>query len=198
MLIARTGYTGESVAYEVFVHPDQAVTLWQKLVQAGAVPVGLGARDSLRTEAGLPLYGHELAGPLNLGVSEAGLQVFVKPAKNWFIGRSAYLARQAKQTGKLIRFRFNNKGVRMAHLGDPVVNEQGRVVGHVSSCAIDSDGFLSGMAYVEETTAKKGTLLGIFSGASDKAEKALATLKTGNRVRLADWATVQGKWKKAS
>ncbi|HUN22115.1 MAG TPA: glycine cleavage system aminomethyltransferase GcvT [Anaerolineales bacterium] len=198
LLIARTGYTGESVAYEVFVHPDQAVTLWQKLVQAGAVPVGLGARDSLRTEAGLPLYGHELAGPLNLGVSEAGLQVFVKPAKNWFIGRSAYLARQAKQTGKLIRFRFNNKGVRMAHLGDPVVNEQGRVVGHVSSCAIDSDGFLSGMAYVEETTAKKGTLLGIFSGASDKAEKALATLKTGNRVRLADWATVQGKWKKAS
>jgi aminomethyltransferase len=58
--IARTGYTGEPVCFELFVPSEQAQTLWQQLCDAGASPVGLGARDSLRLEAGLPLYGHEL------------------------------------------------------------------------------------------------------------------------------------------
>jgi aminomethyltransferase len=60
LIIARTGYTGESVCFELFPVSDQATSLWQRLVEFGADPVGLGARDSLRLEAGLPLYGHEL------------------------------------------------------------------------------------------------------------------------------------------
>ncbi len=60
IVVARTGYTGEAVCFELFVPRDHAVALWERLVQLGAVPVGLGARDSLRLEAGLPLYGHEL------------------------------------------------------------------------------------------------------------------------------------------
>ena len=60
MVIARTGYTGESVCFELFIESGRAVSLWESLVGLGAVPVGLGARDSLRMEAGLPLYGHEL------------------------------------------------------------------------------------------------------------------------------------------
>jgi aminomethyltransferase len=60
LVVARTGYTGESVCFELFVPTSAAVELWQRLVGAGARPVGLGARDSLRLEAGLPLYGHEL------------------------------------------------------------------------------------------------------------------------------------------
>ncbi|MFQ5995062.1 MAG: glycine cleavage system aminomethyltransferase GcvT [Acidiferrobacterales bacterium] len=60
IIIARTGYTGESVCFELFPPSAYAVALWESLVQRGAVPVGLGARDSLRLEAGLPLYGHEL------------------------------------------------------------------------------------------------------------------------------------------
>jgi aminomethyltransferase len=60
LIVARTGYTGEAVGFELFVDAQVATALWQRLVDAGAVPAGLGARDSLRLEAGLPLYGHEL------------------------------------------------------------------------------------------------------------------------------------------
>jgi aminomethyltransferase len=60
LVVARTGYTGESVCFELFLRRARAVELWQRLVDAGAQPAGLGARDSLRLEAGLPLYGHEL------------------------------------------------------------------------------------------------------------------------------------------
>ena len=60
LIVARTGYTGESVCFELFPEADKALALWEKLVALGAVAVGLGARDSLRLEAGLPLYGHEL------------------------------------------------------------------------------------------------------------------------------------------
>ena len=60
LIVARTGYTGESVCFELFPPSSTATTLWGRLVEAGATPVGLGARDSLRLEAGLPLYGHEL------------------------------------------------------------------------------------------------------------------------------------------
>ena len=58
--VARTGYTGEVVCFELFVGSDYVLELWQRLAGLGAVPAGLGARDSLRLEAGLPLYGHEL------------------------------------------------------------------------------------------------------------------------------------------
>ena len=60
VILARTGYTGEAVCFELFVPRPVTVAFWETLVQRGAVPAGLGARDSLRLEAGLPLYGHEL------------------------------------------------------------------------------------------------------------------------------------------
>ena len=60
LTVARTGYTGESVCFELFPESCVAPRLWERLVEAGATPIGLGARDSLRLEAGLPLYGHEL------------------------------------------------------------------------------------------------------------------------------------------
>jgi aminomethyltransferase len=60
VIVARTGYTGEAVGFELFPERAHTVALWERLVALGAVPVGLGARDSLRLEAGLPLYGHEL------------------------------------------------------------------------------------------------------------------------------------------
>jgi len=59
-VVARTGYTGEAVCFEIFLPAEGAVALWDRLAALGAVPCGLGARDSLRLEAGLPLYGHEL------------------------------------------------------------------------------------------------------------------------------------------
>ena len=60
MTISRTGYTGESICFELFPPREITLALWSRLVELGALPVGLGARDSLRLEAGLPLYGHEL------------------------------------------------------------------------------------------------------------------------------------------
>ena len=60
VLVARTGYTGEPICFELFIERDDALRIWQLLTDRGAEPIGLGARDSLRLEAGLPLYGHEL------------------------------------------------------------------------------------------------------------------------------------------
>jgi glycine hydroxymethyltransferase len=160
LIVARTGYTGEVTGYELFVHPDRAADLWKALTKAGEPlglkPVGLGARDSLRTEAGLPLYGHEMAGPLGLSIGQAGFESYVKPHKPWFIGRAAFLQQERTRTGEVVRFRFNRKGVRMPHSSDPVINEQGNAIGHVTSCAIDSERFLLGQAYVEHAFTTEG------------------------------------------
>jgi aminomethyltransferase len=60
VFVARTGYTGEPICFELFMDRNDALMIWDLLIQQGALPVGLGARDTLRLEAGLPLYGHEL------------------------------------------------------------------------------------------------------------------------------------------
>ena len=166
LVIARTGYTGEDVAYEIFVHPDGAPKLWNAILDAGAdlgvKPAGLGARDSTRTEAGLPLYGHELAGPYGIIPAEAGFASYVKLHKPFFIGREAMMQKIEASTQEIIRFRMNQKGVRMPRLGDPVINSRGRCIGHVTSCAIDIEGYLTGLAYVERRQAKVGAGIGIF------------------------------------
>lgn len=201
LVVSRTGYTGENMAFELFVHPDQSPVLWKKLMEVGAQhglkPCGLAARDSLRTEAGLPLYGHEMGGDLNLGVAEAGFRTYVKTYKPWFIGRDAFLAGEATRNSRVIRFRFNEKGVRMAHQGDPVLDKRGRTIGVVTSCAIDSEGFLTGQAYLEEDSAKKDTPILIFQSASDKPGKAPAELRAGDKVVVPSSATVISRFPKA-
>jgi glycine hydroxymethyltransferase len=188
VILSRTGYTGEKFSYEIFIHPARADEFFNAILEAGREygikPCGLGARDSLRTEAGLPLYGHEMGGELNLGVAEAGFGQYVKTYKPWFIGREAFLAKEKERKGELVRFRFDEKGVRMAHLGDPVVDWRGRVVGHVTSCAIDLDGFLTGQAFVEAKSASKGTIIYIYQGAPKDSGKILGALKVGERVIL--------------
>jgi glycine hydroxymethyltransferase len=168
LVVSRTGYTGERVAFELFVHPGKSVGLWETLLKAGAgfglKPVGLGARDSLRTEAGLPLYGNEMAGTHGLGVGHAGFASYVKTYKPWFVGREAFLRQEAERRGEVTRFRFDEKGVRMAHGGDPVVDRRGRVIGFVTSCAVDREGYLLGQAYLERRAHAEGTPVGIFQG----------------------------------
>jgi glycine hydroxymethyltransferase len=194
LIVSRTGYTGERFGFELFVHPDKSEELWMALLNGGEPygikPCGLGARDSLRTEAGLPLYGHEMGGELNLSVGEAGFRTYVKTYKPWFIGRDAFLVREAERRGKVIRFRFDDKGVRIAHLGDPVVDKRGKTIGFVTSCAIDSEGFLTGQAYLEEKYAKIGTPIMIFQNAPDTAGIPPANLKTGDRVSIPNGATI--------
>ena len=200
LIISRTGYTGERMGFELFVHPDQAVKLWKDLLAAGESfgikPCGLGARDSLRTEAGLPLYGHEMGGMLNLSVGQAGFGKFVKTYKPWFIGRQAFIDQEEHRDGIVVRFRFDEKHTRMAHLGDPVVDDRGKVIGTVTSCAIDSEGSLTGQAYVSEKYAAEGTGIFIYQGSPKKAGKAPAELSTGDRVTLPARATVISRFPK--
>jgi glycine hydroxymethyltransferase len=194
LVISRTGYTGERMGFELFVHPNKAISLWHKLIEAGQplglLPCGLGARDSLRTEAGLPLYGHEMGGTLNLGVGQAGFGAFVKTYKPWFIGREAYLQQEEKRKSIVIRFRFDEKRTKMAHLGDPVLDERGKVIGTVTSCAIDAQGFLTGQAYLQEKYTAEGTGVFIYQGSPQKADKAPSELTPGDRVTLPSRATV--------
>jgi glycine hydroxymethyltransferase len=200
LIVSRTGYTGEKMAFELFVHPDRGADLFQALLQVGESyglkPCGLGARDSLRTEAGLPLYGQEMGGELNLGVGEAGFAAYVKTYKPWFIGRQAFMAREAGRQGEVVRFRFNEKGVRMAHLGDPVLDRRGRVVGTVTSCAIDQEGYLTGQAFVDFKNAEQGTLIFIYQGTPKSAGKAPSELQAGDRVSLPTAATVISRFPK--
>jgi glycine hydroxymethyltransferase len=176
LIVAHTGYTGESVGYELFVHPDRVVDLWKALLAAGEEfglkPAGLGARDSLRTEAGLPLYGHEFAGPLELGVGDGGFASYVKTHKPWFIGRRAFLEQESSRKGQVVRFRFQRKGVRMAHPGAAVTDENGMKIGQVTSCALDSERFLTGQAYVDRAFTAEGKILVVQTGDGEKGAAA--------------------------
>lgn len=113
VLVSRTGYTGED-GFELYVDPDNAVKLWNVILDTGRedglVPAGLGARDTLRFEAALPLYGHELS--KDISPLEAGLGIFVKLNKGDFIGKEAL--RQQKEQGvtrKLVGFEMVDRGV---------------------------------------------------------------------------------------
>jgi len=195
VFISRTGYTGERIAYEIFVHPDESVALWNTLMEAGAPlglkPCGLAARDSLRIEAGLPLYGHELGGPMNLAPYHIGFDNFVKlnkPAD--FIGKAAYAEKAAKNTLKGARFRMNDKGVRVSKLGDPAQDKRGRVIGTVTSCAQDSEGYLLGLAVVEGSAAQEGNLLNIIALPERMPEPLKPFASIGSRALAPDAATV--------
>lgn len=206
LVVSRTGYTGEKMCFELFVHPDRAAELFSRLLEVGAPfglkPIGLGARDSLRTEAGLPLYGHEMGlgsgklGARDLGVAEGGFGSYVKTYKPWFIGREAFLEREAGRKGVVVRFRFQEKGVRMAHNGDPVMDKRGRVTGFVTSCAVDKDGFLTGQAFVEFKSAEEGTPLFIYQSAPKEAGKPPAGLNLGEKTLLPTPAAVISRFPK--
>ena len=113
VLIARTGYTGED-GVEIFVPAAKTAELWRVLLEKGqdlgVEPIGLGARDTLRTEMKYPLYGHEIDDQTN--PYSAGLGWVIKPAKKDFIGRDKMLAQKEKGLKrKLIGFKMREKGI---------------------------------------------------------------------------------------
>jgi aminomethyltransferase len=99
--LARTGYTGEPLWFELFIPRDAAVAVWDLLIDGGATPVGLGARDTLRLEAALPLYGHELGEAPGGGAIPifacplARFGVSFSPLKADFVGREALASQHA-------------------------------------------------------------------------------------------------------
>ena len=196
-VVARTGYTGERVAFEIFVHPDHAPALFKDLAESGATPCGLAARDSTRTEAGLPLYGHELAGPYNLGPADAGFGSYVKTWKPFFVGKQAFLAHEEKRDAMVTRFRMDAKGVRPPQQGDPLVDRRGRVIGVVTSCSIDSEGYQLGQAYIKQDYLEEGTPVAVFTGAAKiKAGKPLSELSIGDKAPVPDPATILSRFPK--
>ncbi len=117
VLVSRTGYTGED-GFEIYAPVDAAEALWRGLLAAGSphglTPAGLGARDTLRFEAKLPLYGQELSADIT--PLEAGLQFFVKLDKTDFIGRDALL--QQKEAGlprRLVGLEMIDRGIPRSH-----------------------------------------------------------------------------------
>jgi glycine hydroxymethyltransferase len=189
LIIARTGYTGERMGFEIFVHPDWAAPLWDLLIQFGAPfglqPAGLAARDSLRIEAGLPLYGHELAGPLDLRPDDVGLQGYVRIYKPFFVGRRAYWDHYQEREMALVRFRLRERGGPVPDQGDRVVDRRGRVIGQVTSCAMDTKGYLVGMAYIDRRFEEPGEEIHLLAPAREPTEKPLEELEIGDRVALA-------------
>ncbi len=129
VLLSRTGYTGED-GFELYVDPSRTLELWETLVGRGATPVGLGARDTLRLEARLPLYGHELS-PTILPL-EAGLGPFVRfKNKGDFVGRGAL--ERLKGEGlrrKVVGLEIEGGIARALYL---VHDAQGQTVGVVTS-----------------------------------------------------------------
>ena len=143
IIISATGYTGAKVSFELFVHPAKAPMLWDIVLEKGkslgVVPCGLGARDSLRIEAGLPLYGHELAGEFNISPFQAGYGWAVKLQKENFIGKSEVMKKAADFQAEVARLKFDgSKGIRPIRQFDGVVNA-GECIGHVLSCAKVND-----------------------------------------------------------
>jgi aminomethyltransferase len=128
-LVSRTGYTGED-GFELYLSPDDAPRVWRELLEAGATPAGLGARDTLRLEAGMCLYGNELdpeTTPLEAGI---GFAVHLDKERE-FIGQEAL--RREKEEGlrkKLVGFEVEGRGI-ARH--DYPVRVEGETVGHVTS-----------------------------------------------------------------
>ena len=201
LVVSRTGYTGERMAFELFVHPSQSSALFEALLTMGEPfgikPCGLGARDSLRIEAGLPLYGHEMGGELNLGVGEAGFGLYVKTYKPWFIGRKTFLEKEKSRKSIVVRFRFAEKGVRMAHQNDPVLDKRGKVIGVVTSCSVDMEGYLTGQALVDLKNAEEGANIYIYQSASRETTiLPPANLQVGDRTSLPTAAVVISRFPK--
>ncbi|MBI4616966.1 MAG: glycine cleavage system aminomethyltransferase GcvT [Planctomycetes bacterium] len=165
VMASRTGYTGEPVGYELYVHPDRLVDLWDRILEAGkpmgVKPCGLGARDSTRMEAGFPLHGHELAGEHKITPFEAGYGSFVALHKPFFVGRRAMLASFLERKMAVARFELTEPEARLVRAHDPVANLRGQAIGRVTSSTA-AGGLPYGLAYVDARFAEPGTEVVVF------------------------------------
>ncbi|BDZ49811.1 hypothetical protein GCM10025867_20520 [Frondihabitans sucicola] len=159
VLVARTGYTGED-GFELYLDNETAPSLWRAIAEAGAsrgvVPAGLASRDTLRLEAGMPLYGHELG--LDTRAAQAGLGRVVDLSKDEFAGRDNALPAE----GARVLVGLALEGKRAARAEYPVLDPAGVVVGEVTSGALSPTlGHPVAMAYVDPDFSTVGTALGV-------------------------------------
>jgi aminomethyltransferase len=161
VLVSGTGYTG-SPGFELYLPNADAEALFEAILERGTghgvLPAGLGARDTLRLEAALPLYGHELDETTT--PFEAGLDRFVKSLDLGFIGAAA-LARRSNEENprRLIGFELTERGIARA---DHEIVHQGRVVGRVTSgCPSPTLGKSIGLGYVPRAQSQIGQGLAV-------------------------------------
>lgn len=155
VLISRTGYTGE-IGFEIYLSPESALKFWDDSINLGAVPAGLGARDTLRLEMGFPLYGHELNEDTNASESN-----FCKSIANKkFIGSDAVLDPSAR---KKILKGITLEGRRAARHGDKILSTDHKEIGFITSgsfspslqCAVAMGYVLSSFAVEQNSVVVK-------------------------------------------
>ncbi|MCM1152995.1 MAG: glycine cleavage system aminomethyltransferase GcvT [Muribaculum sp.] len=153
IIVSRTGYTGED-GFEIYGSADYIIKVWDKLMEAGVQACGLGCRDTLRFEVGLPLYGDELSADIT--PIEASLSMFVKLDKPEFIGKEA-LAKQKAEGVKRRIVGIELEGTAVPRHGYPVLAE-GKQVGEVTTGYKSiSTGKSVAMAMVDKPYDKLGT-----------------------------------------
>jgi glycine cleavage system T protein len=194
VLMARTGYTGEEIGFEIFCHPNNAPKLWQKLIedgeQFGLMPAGLGARDSLRTEAGFPLHGNELAGPHKISPLESGYGSYIKLHKPFFIGRDACLEKHQNRERAIIRFAIDEKGGKVIRAGNPVLASRKNEYAGVVTSAVSTQTRQVGLALVDAKFNKEGNKIQILPlSEGDKAPPSKNPLE----LESGDWMTIPRK-----
>jgi aminomethyltransferase len=156
-VVSRTGYTGED-GFEIMVPNALSSAIWEEFVAKGAMPCGLGSRDTLRLEAAMPLYGHELTEEID--PIQAGLGWAVKLDKGDFIGRAALQAAAVNRT-KPVRVGLELEGKRAAREGSPI-NHNDRRAGTVTSGSLVPWLEKSiAMGYVDPAAAQVGTRLAV-------------------------------------
>ncbi|WP_029144531.1 glycine cleavage system aminomethyltransferase GcvT [Microbacterium luticocti] len=161
VLIARTGYTGED-GFELLVPNEKAGALWDALLAAGTpdglIPAGLAARDTLRLEAGMPLYGHELR--RDIVPAQAGLGRVVVTAKDDFVGKAGLAARDVTDAPVLVG--LVAEGRRAGRAGYAVLDADGTAIGTITSGALSPTlGHPIAMAFVPPALSETGTVLAI-------------------------------------
>ncbi|MGY5763679.1 glycine cleavage system aminomethyltransferase GcvT [Brachybacterium sp. DNPG3] len=159
LLLARTGYTGED-GFELYVPSEHATALWEQLAAAGGdrlVPCGLACRDTLRLEAGMPLYGHELS--RDLLPAQSGLsRVVALSAEGDFVGRAAIESSDASALPVLVG--LAGEGRRAARAGAAIRSPEGEEVGTITSGALSPTlGHPIAMAFVRPEQSAPGTAL---------------------------------------
>jgi len=163
VILSNTGYTGAG-GFELYFYPEHATTIWNALMETGAEygikPIGLGARDTLRLEKGYCLYGNDIddtTSPIEAGLG--WITKFVDGKE--FIDRSVLAQQKAEGVSrKLVRFELTERGI--PRHGYDILNSEGAKIGVVTSgCMIPGTKTGIGMGYVETTSSKAGSEIGI-------------------------------------
>lgn len=159
-IVSRTGYTGED-GFEIYCNNNVVEKIWNDILETGKdniTPAGLGARDTLRAEVNLPLYGHEISEEIS--PIEGGLGIFVKLNKENFLGKDALISLKSQETQrKLVAFEMQGKGMIR---GGYEIEVDDKVIGFVTTGLKSPtlDKFI-GMAIIDSNYAKVGTEIGV-------------------------------------